>query len=334
MKKEVNKENRLRIITAYNNKIKMTDIAKIFECNKSTVHRIVKNYLKEGRVDTKPRGGRMYRKLSGEHINTIKKYIDENCSVTLSSIKRRLNDDFSITVSISTIFRAIKGFSYTLKRLTRIPERRNCDYIIALRRLYCQQLFQILFEHHGKNIVFVDEIGLNPTMRQHRGRALRGKNAVKVVPYIRSRNISICCAMLKNRAFHYRKQNHPFNIEHFSTFLDELFQKFSEEGMKNMLIIMDNVPFYCSEEIKEKILSASHLWIYLPPYSPFLNPIENMFAEWKQMIQSLESQSENELLNTIDSTFYTISDEHCHNYYIHMLNMATRCLNGEIIIDE
>jgi transposase len=161
-------------------------------------------------------------------------------------------------------------------------------------------------------------------MMQSRGRSFRGTRATKTIPRLRARNISVCCTMMYTGMLHYQKQDRAFNKESFLVFLDGLFAKLAEKGMRNVKIIMDNVPFHRAGEIKGKITSFGHVWNHLLPYSPFLNPIENMFAEWKNMIRSLEYHSEQELLNNIDSTFSMLSGKHCLSYYRHMLNMVAR----------
>jgi transposase len=334
MPRQLDEQVRSLIITAYNNKKSISEIATLFGCSKSSVHRVIKAYLEEGRIDAKKRGGLRAVKFYPEHLDAMKGYITENCSITLEQIGERLLEDFNISASVSTIHRAIDGFFYTLKRTTRIPALRNDDRAKHARYVYAQELLRVLAQYDGDNVIFVDEIGFNVSMRAHRGRSLRGTNAVQIVPHLRCRNISVCCAMLKHGTFHYRKQDRAFNTESFLLFLDELFKKLEDVGMSGMVIIMDNVPFHKSEVVKEKIISSGHLWGYLPPYSPFLNPIENMFSEWKQMVRSSNSQCEASLLDSIDSSFERISGEHCHNYYTHMFNMALRCLNMEDITDE
>jgi transposase len=74
---------------------------------------------------------------------------------------------------------------------------------------------------------------------------------------------------------------------------------------------MDNVKFHHTVSIKEKILSKGHIVIYLPPYSPFLNPIENLFSQWKQLVRNSSPNNEDELIET---TFRNISNVHYSNW--------------------
>jgi transposase len=96
---------------------------------------------------------------------------------------------------------------------------------------------------------------------------------------------------------------------------------------------MDNVPFHHSREVLERIVRKGHAYDFIPPYSPFLNPIENMFSQWKQKVKSCRPNNEKELMEMIDSSFDTISPEDCAGYYRRLLKMLSRCLKGEKIQD-
>jgi transposase len=72
---------------------------------------------------------------------------------------------------------------------------------------------------------------------------------------------------------------------------------------------------------------------FLPPYSPFLNPIENMFSQWKEGVRKINPQNEAQLLEYIDKKFEYITGIHCRNYYNHMLSYIPRCRDGEEIYD-
>jgi transposase len=310
------------------------EIAQLFGCHRTTVDRIVKKYNSEGRVESKPRGGCRPRALEVVHERAIQSYVADNCSITLKKMKERLVEDFNINVGKSSIDRSLSSFSFTLKRVSLVPERRNDENNMETRYIYAREFFSLLPSEDGNNIFFLDEVGFNVSMRSGRGRSLIGYDAVQIVPGLRNRNISVCCLMSKNGTFHYKKQTHPFNRESFSEFINEILNKFRELGLENRIIVMDNVPFHKCIEVREKIILEGHVIKYLPPYSPFLNPIENLFSQWKQMVRSSDPNNEALLFSIIDDTFQQITQNNCANYYRHMLNVLSRCVNKEPINDE
>jgi transposase len=334
MKRKLSNDTRRLIINAYNNQNSVEEIAILFECHKKTVQRIVDIYQSEGRVVGKPSGGCKRKILGDEHKRAIQSYVSEDCSISLERISSKLFQDFGIRVGKSTVHRTMGQFSYSFKRVTLIPERRNDEGTIETRYTYARDFLSLLSEHDGENIFFLDEAGFNVSMRAKSGWAPKGERAVHTVTNLRTRNISLCCTMSKNGAFHYRTQNFPYNSVSFGQYVDDLLRVFDGREMSGVVIVMDNVRFHHNREILESIRSRGHVVKFLPPYSPFLNPIENMFAQWKQMVRSGASQNEGELLRLIEGCFLEISGNHCANYYRHMLRMLNKCMNRETIVDE
>ena len=191
-------EDRRRIVDAYVARRTVADIADLMQIPRTTVHGIIKRYQEEDRVEVQRRGGPRTKKISVEIGNTIKGWLDEDCSISLAAIKQRLETELGVTVSITTVFRCIEEFCYTLKFTSRIPERRNDVASIGIRAEYASQYIEILPSVGEQNVFFFDEVGFSVAMRTTHGRSERGSRAVQIVPNLRARNISIFAVMRKN----------------------------------------------------------------------------------------------------------------------------------------
>ncbi len=113
------------------------------------------------------------------------------------------------------------------------------------------------------------------------GRSLIGSPAIHKIPAIRARNISICCAIGKGKVLMYETSETAYNSEKYHHFLANLIQNLKQDYKENFIFIMDNVRFHKSDNIKNLITTSGYKYLYLPPYSPFLNQIENMFYKCK-----------------------------------------------------
>lgn len=247
-------------------------------------------------------------------------------------MRQKLIDEFNIQPSIMSIHRYIKSFNYTLKRTTLIPERRNDGKTIDAREAYSNMFFNLLSDFDESRLYFVDEVGFNISMRSKIGRSLRGKNATHVVPGLRSRNISVCCAITKCGISKYHPQTSAYNTNSFKSFISSLMEYIRLENPGKSAIIMDNVPFHKNVGVKEIIEEEGHILIFLPPYSPFLNPIENMFAKWKQSIRSENVQNESQLFNAFENVT-NITSADCAGFYRNMLAFLPKCLKREAITE-
>lgn len=81
------------------------------------------------------------------------------------------------------------------------------------------------------------------------------------------------------------------------------------------------------------IFNLGHNLVWLPPYSPFLNPIENLFSKWKNGVKDRESMDEDGLYKNIHEAALDITDGDCQNYFLHMQKYISLCLRKEIILN-
>lgn len=234
-------------------------------------------------------------------------------------------------ISQKTIQNYLHDFHYTLKRISIQPQARNTAETIEKRRIYADQFMQMASRFDEKLFIFLDEVGFSASMRAGRGRSIRGSPAVKIVTSVRTRNIFVCCAINKNGIIHYSYQTSAFNTITFVDYLSSLFEKLNEKNLQNAIFILDNVTFHKVTQVREIIAQKGHQLLFLPPYSPFINPIENMFSKWKEAIRRNNPQNEPQLFELIENGATLITADDCASYYRHMLGYIPRCIRGEII---
>lgn len=329
----ISNENRTRIINLYLNGRTYTDIARILELKAPSVYAIIQNYKNGGKIERGLKGSPRKMAISQEYKAIIQSWINEDCDLTLNAIKENCMDQLGLGVSRSTIDRCIKSFSYTFKRTHSIPERRNNLEVIDKIADYADNFMHIISEIKDTNIYFIDEVGFNVSMRTREGRSLRGTTPIHIVPGIRSRNISVCCAKIKNGILSYKSQTRAYNSESFHNFMSDLISNITLEGIQSAVFVLDNVPFHKIKTIQTLITSVNYKLVFLPPYSSFLNPIKNMFSQWKQHVRSMRIQNELELIDAIDNVSRIILSSDCNNFYRNMLGYIPRCIKKEEILD-
>ena len=187
-----------------------------------------------------------------------------------------------------------------MKTIRLESERRNDEETIETRFEYANQFLQKISQINDGSLIFVDETGFSISIKRKRGRSKKGAKAIKIVENIRTRNISICCAMNKNKIFKFEIKDRAYNQENFIDFLSSLFQLFNEEQIGNATLVMDNVPFQKPKKVKEFVEERGYTLLFLPPYSPFLNPIENLFTKWKNFVKLCNPKDEVQLMRLIN----------------------------------
>jgi hypothetical protein len=161
-------------------------------------------------------------------------------------------------------------------------------------------------------IVWVDECGFNLHLRRKYGRARRGHHASITVANSRGQNISVCAAMSEDGFLYEFLRPGAYNAQHFCTFLTGLFEVLREMGKDNCWIVLDNARFHHSDSPRLIAGSCGHQLVFLPPYSPMLNPIESLFGKWKTLIWTEGvSMDRDALLERMASSRYEITRADC-----------------------
>ena len=179
---QISDEDRKRIIKAYLKCMLPKNISTFLNIKIGAIYNIINVYKKENRFLKKNKGGIKNQKLNNIHKNQIKEWIDENCSLSLKSLKHRVFNVFEINVCENTIRNCIQKFHYSVKRITIQPERRNNEETINLREIYANQFLINISANIEKEIIFIDEVGFCFTMRSKFGRSLVGTLAILIVP--------------------------------------------------------------------------------------------------------------------------------------------------------
>ena len=69
--------------------------------------------------------------------------------------------------------------------------------------------------------------------------------------------------------------------EHFLAYISNVMDVLDKNDMKGLYLVMDNAPIHSPVKIRDLVESRGYKCLYLPPYSPFLNPIEEFWSKSK-----------------------------------------------------
>ena len=88
-----------------------------------------------------------------------------------------------------------------------------------------------------------------------------------------------------------------------------------EEIVPGDIVILDNLSSHKVAGVKQAIAAAGATLIYLPPYSPDLNPIEKLFSKLKALLRKAAKRSVDALWNEIGELLNALSSTECANYF-------------------
>jgi transposase len=103
----------------------------------------------------------------------------------------------------------------------------------------------------------------------------------------------------------------PMNRKIFETYVETQLAPTLQPGD---VVILDNLSSHKSEKAKAILKERGAWFLFLPPYSPDLNPIEMAFAKLKAHLRRIGARTIDELWKAVGSICNLYSDEECWNY--------------------
>jgi hypothetical protein len=119
----------------------------------------------------------------------LKGCISEDASYTLNQLKKLVMEKFMLTVSTSTIDRVITGLYFSFKRVQLIPLARNTSTNFDVRKNYSNFVIPL----DEDKLIYIDETGINCSMRLSRGRSEIGVSPRKIVRTQIAELFDMCC---------------------------------------------------------------------------------------------------------------------------------------------
>jgi transposase len=163
-------------------------------------------------------------------------------------------------------------------------------------------------------LVFVDESGANTQLTRLRGRALTSQRLLGRIPHRHYKSTTLIAAIRLQGTFAPWLFDGPMDGE---MFLGWVCIGLAPSLHPGDLVIMDNLATHKVVGVKEAIEQAGAELLYLPPYSPDFNPIENMWSKVKQKLRSLAPRTLRQLLPAAKAAFEAISPADCIGFFAH-----------------
>jgi transposase len=169
--------------------------------------------------------------------------------------------------------------------------------------------------HQGKldasRLVFIDETWAKTNMTRTRGRCLRGKRLVAKAPFGRWRTLTFLAALRVDRIDAPCVVDGPINGTSFLAYVEQILAPTLKQGD---IVIMDNLGSHKSKAVRRAIRAAGAKLFFLPPYSPDLNPIEQVFSKLKTLLRKADERTVQATWMRIGKLLDSFSSAECANY--------------------
>ncbi len=161
-------------------------------------------------------------------------------------------------------------------------------------------------------LVFIDETWTKTNMAPLRGWAPRGERLIAKVPYGHWNTMTFIAALRQDRIEAPWLLDRPINADRFLAYVQTTLVPTLRQGD---LVIVDNLQSHKRPAIREALRQVGAKLLFLPKYSPDLNPIEQVFAKLKHLLRKAAARTQDAVCNAIGTLLGSFTAEECANYF-------------------
>ena len=164
-----------------------------------------------------------------------------------------------------------------------------------------------------RRLVFIDETWAKTNMTRTHGRCARGRRLVDKVPHGHWKTLTFLAALRCDAITAPFVLDGPINGEWFLAYVEQVLVPTLRPGD---VVVMDNLGSHKGKAVRRAIRQAGAHLIFLPPYSPDLNPIEQVFAKLKTLLRKAAERSVEDTWRRIGQLLDHFSADECANYLV------------------
>ncbi len=161
-------------------------------------------------------------------------------------------------------------------------------------------------------LVFIDETWTKTNMAPLRGWAPRGLRLVAKVSHGHWKTTTFLAALRHDRIEAPWLFDGPIDGESFQTYVEKVLVPTLRPGD---IVIMDNLGSHKGKAVRRLIRAAGAKLIFLPKYSPDLNPIEQVFAKLKHLLRKAQARTVDAVCAAIGQLMGAFTPDECANYF-------------------
>lgn len=167
---------------------------------------------------------------------------------------------------------------------------------------------------NSKRLIFIDETWTKTNMTRLRGRAPRGERLIDKTPHGHWKTTTLIAALDLEGMRCSTVVDGAVNGDVFEAFVEQVLVPGLRPGD---VVIMDNLSSHKRQRIREMIEKVGARLVFLPAYSPDLNPIELVFAKVKQLLRSLACRTRDALWKAMQSVLNQVTPSDAANCFKH-----------------
>ena len=167
----------------------------------------------------------------------------------------------------------------------------------------------------ARQMVFLDECGINTSMHRRYGRSPKGTRCSGVVPRNWKHSTTILGALSLQGVQAVMSLEGATDRLAFEAFIEQVLLPTLVPGQ---IVILDNLSAHKSHKAQKMVEEAGCVWLFLPPYSPDFNPIEMLWSKFKSDLRREAAREQDQLDALLWPLLSTATAQHARNWFTHL----------------
>ena len=161
-------------------------------------------------------------------------------------------------------------------------------------------------------LVFIDETWASTNMARLRGRSQKGERLRAGIPHGHWKTTTFVAGLRLTGMVAPLVLDGPINRDAFHAYVNQVLVP---ELAPGDIVVMDNLGSHKGPAVRDAIEAVGATLLYLPPYSPDFNPIENAFAKLKALLRKAAERTVDDLWDAIADLIDLFTPQECANYF-------------------
>ena len=162
-----------------------------------------------------------------------------------------------------------------------------------------------------RRLVFLDETWIKTNMAPLRGWGPRGQRLAAKVPHGHWKTLTFIAALRHDRVDAPCVLDGPINGELFTAYVEQVL---APTLLPADIVVLDNLGSHKGRRARQAVRAAGAHLLFLPPYSPDLNPIEQLFAKLKHLMRNAAPRTVEDTWRKAGQLLELVSPNECANY--------------------
>ena len=307
MPKPLSFDLRSRVLAAVDAGLSCRQAAERFGVSASSAIRWAALRRSGGDARPKPQGGDRLSHRTEAHADLIHAALDEVPDITLPELKARLAGQGASGQRGRALALLPPPQAHAQKKTAHASEQDRPD---VLRRR--EAWFEDQLDLDPERLVFIDETWASTNMARRYGRAPRGQRLRVAIPHGHWKTTTFVAGLRQDGIVAPFVLDGPINRHAFEIYVERVLVPELRPGD---VVVMDNLSSHKGPRVRELIEAAGASLLYLPPYSPDFNPIENAFAKLKALLRKAAERTVDGLWAAIGRLLDAFTPAECANYF-------------------